>query len=1231
MKLLDYTLIGILAGMSQMALAQAQGTDAASAAAGQDGGAAQPTMDCGATGCMSDEGLLFKLRTRSYDHPVTEGTSAGSSSAALQPDRRVSIGLEAPGRAVAQGRFSVNLPGGGVIWATEDPTLGRPELSVSAPTMVPFDGTAITGPVRFFVRGNYSAFIERMELAVFRGNDGDLVEPLAQVPIDVAAVSQTEWDGALPSNIRFRAGDELVYVLRAIDAAGNVDQTHPRRLQLVRPEEAERGRQVLRESTERALGTALSQEQAQTQQLVDDAFSESTLRYQNIPIYGSRVRVQGRNLPAGYGLLINGDSYPVDLERKFVAEYLMPVGQHAFDIALQGGQGATPAQYRLDVDVSGRYFFGVGLADITVYQNKASGPGRELALAGREDDLLSDGRLAFYLKAKARGKYLITAQADTQDRPLEDLFDGFTQADPQDIFRRLDPDLYYPTYGDDSTTYRDVDTMGRFYLRVDWDKNEALWGNFATGITGTEYAQYVRSLYGAALNWRSRSANAWGDPVSELRAFGSEAQTAPGHSEFLGTGGSLYYLRHTDVLPGSDQVVLEVRDLTTGRVEQRIDLQRGADYEIDELQGRLLLTRPLAQITRQNVPGITRDTPLDGYEQRLLVDYEWVPSDFNADEVTAGVRGKHWFGDHVGVGVTYVDENRAGEDYTLMAADVTLQAGKGTYLKLEHSRTEATSAPVFFSDNGGLSFTRLNPTGPREGEASAVEARVNFRELGWSEQDWSAAAWWRQVDAGYSISRYDNGQAVEEHGAELLGQFSANLGIYARYSKAERGSESLTQAQLNGQWRIDEDGTLEAELRRVEEQRSSGDVAGMLGALRYTHRFGTALDVYGTAQFTLDDDDGRYADNDAYALGARYNFANLSNIGAEVTTGDRGDAATVSGEYRLSPQHSFYGSYSASTDSTEYDSLFNPNRQNGWTFGQRWRLSNQVNLFNESQFLKSRSESGLAHTFGMDFYPAVGWNLGFTLSDGELTNSSGGQVDRRAISVSGGRTSPDTDWQSKLEWRRDSGVERRTQWVSTHRLSHKLNESWRIAGRFNYADTDDELNPAAGAKFIEGNLGFAYRPWNSSRWGLFGRYTYLYDLATLGQVGGAQYDQKSQVLSFEGVYRLNQNWEVAAKLARREGEVRYGRGTGQWFDSATTFAAGQLRYELLQKWHALAEYRWLDVKDGGTRQGWLLGVDRDIGRNFRLGVGYNFTEFSDDLTDFDYDHKGWFVNFVGSY
>ena len=153
--------------------------------------------------------------------------------------------------------------------------------------------------------------------------------------------------------------------------------------------------------------------------------------------------------------------------------------------------------------------------------------------------------------------------------------------------------------------------------------------------------------------------------------------------------------------------------------------------------------------------------------------------------MTAGFRGRHWFGDHVAVGATWVDENRAGDDYSVQGADVTLQAGRGTYLKLEHTRTEASSAPVFFSDNGGLSFTQLNSgLGSRSGEASAVEARANFKELGWTTLDWSAGAWWREVDAGFSVSRMDVGQDIREHGAEVLGQFAPNLDVYARYSRA---------------------------------------------------------------------------------------------------------------------------------------------------------------------------------------------------------------------------------------------------------------------------------------------------------------------------------------------------------------------------------------------------------------------------------------------------------------
>ncbi|MGW8127863.1 MAG: hypothetical protein ACWGG5_06015 [Stenotrophomonas sp.] len=1197
------------------------------------GGAPEPApaaLDCGADACTGDDGLLFQLRTRSHAAPVTRGTHAGSSSDALQPDRRVEVSVEPQGRAVAMGKYSIDLPGGGVVWATEDPTLGAPELSVSAPSMVAFDGERLLKPVQFYARGNYPAFIERMEVRLYRASDADLIEPLATVPLDVAAVSHGDWDGALPGKYRFRKGDELVYVLRATGANGQFDETSPRVLQLVSPEDAERGANALRNSTEKRLGNALSAEQAQTQSLIDDVFAGSGLRQQNIPLYGSRIRIQGRNIPAGMALSINGESYPVDLERKFVAEYLMPVGTHRFDIGV-GGEGG-PA-HRLDVDVTGRYFFGVALADVTIAQNKVSGSNEPFrGDANYRDDVISDGRLAFYGKAKLRGRYLVTAQADTTERDLDRLFNGFGKADPQDIFRRLDPDLYYPVYGDDSNTRRDVDTMGRFYLRMDWDKNQALWGNYATGLTGTEFGQYQRALYGAALNWRSNASNRWGDAGSELRVFGSQAETAPGHNEFIGTGGSLYYLRHTDLLPGSDVVTLEIRDRSSGRTENRVVLQRGADYEIDELQGRILLTRPLAQITRDNSPTLTRDAPLDGFEQRLLVDYEWVPTGFDADDVTVGFRGKHWIGDHVGLGATWVDENRAGEDYTLKGADLTLQAGKGTYLKAEYAHTESFGVPAFFSDNGGLSFIQQNDTAlNRKGDARSLEARANFRELGWTEQDWAAGAWWRQTDAGYSVSRYDTGLPVTEYGAEMLGQFTPDLGLYTRYTRAERGADTLAQAQASLQWQASDAGTLSAELRRVDQQGSYLDAVGTLAAVKYLHRFGATMELYGVAQLTVDDDGGKYADNDALTLGAKHLFGNNSSVGAEVTDGDRGNAATAQCRVPHQPGTCLlrwlylFGRYHRTrpaVQSGRAERLDAGAALAGVQPGQRVQRKpvpegarrGRAGAYLRHGFL---SGAGLEHRL----HPVQRRTGEHGRRRGRAARS---QHFRRAH-LARYRLAEQAGMAPRQRCRAPRAVGQHHphdpphQRQLAHRRALQLRRYRRPAGS------------RRGRPFRRRQFRLRLSPWNSTRWGLFGRYTYLYDLASMGQLGGAQYDQRSQIVSFEGVYRHDQHWEFAGKLARREGEVRMGRGAGVWLDSATTFGAIQARYELRAQWHALGEYRQLQVKDGGTRQGFLVGVDRDLSGNFRIGAGYNFTEFSDDLTDFDYDHKGWFVNLSGRY
>lgn len=1138
-------------------------------------------------------------------------------------------------------RYSLDLPGGGKLWASEDPSVLQPMLGVQAPAMAALANGHVDRPLQFNVYSNYSAFIDRLEVRVFHGDDVDLARPLAVLPVARGSLLQADWDGTgLPATLR--AGESLHYVVRAYDQTGRFDETRAKALQLATPAEHASGRRTARNELRQRMDEMLGE--AGADQRVGSETQPDALRIQNIPIQGSRVRIQGADLPAGSVLTINGRIFPADREGRLKADFIEPVGSHEYRIGVRSPGGESLEQ-RLQVDVSGRYSVLVALADLTLSHRNVSGSTEPLAGdASFEDGFMSVGRLAFYLKKKIRGRYLLTAQADTHERELQDLFSGFLDSDAQDVFRRLDPDLYYPTYGDDSGTYRDVDTQGRFYARMDWDHNQAIWGNYHTEFTGTEYAYYQRSLYGAALSWRGAANTALGAPRSLLKAFGSKPNSVLGHSEFLGTGGSLYYLRHTDVLPGSDKLVLELRDRTTGRTETRVDLQRGTDYEIDELQGRLLLTRPLAQLARENLRRLTRDTPLDGYENILLADYEYVPGGFRSADVSIGLRGKQWLGEHVAIGGTYVDEDRADADYQLQGVDVTLQATQGTYLKIEHSRSEAVAAPIFFSNNGGLSFIQRNPAqGSRRGDANAIEARADLKALGWTRGAWSLGAWRRDIDPGYSVARFDHGLAVREYGAEFLGEVGPAFSLFGRYSVADEGAGAirrrLEQGQLTGEWRIGEADLLGAEVRWLGQTRGTAEMHGLLGALSYRHWIGDAIEIYGVGQVTLDDDNGAYPNNDLATVGGQYLFGDRSTLGAEFSQGSRGQGVRLEGEYRLNAVHSVYGSYGYSTDQSSsdpgsagaFDSAFSNVLSSGWTMGQRWRLSNQVNLFNESQFLKDPRDSaeGLTHTVGMDFTPKPGWNTGFTVMEGELDTRSG-PVDRRAYSLVGGRIDTRMQWASKLEYRRDHGAEQRTQWATTNRWFYRLNPDWRVAARINYARTRDAFSSSANATLAESNIGFAWRPHDSTRWAAFGKFTYLYDLASAGQ-DTDMFDQRSRVIALEGLHLLSPRWEIAAKVAGRWGDYRGGRGVGAWFDSRAQFGAVQFRYHLIARWDAMAEYRCFKVKDGGTRRGWLLGADRQLGENFKLGAGYNFTDFSDDLTDLSYDNRGWFLNFTGYY
>jgi len=111
------------------------------------------------------------------------------------------------------------------------------------------------------------------------------------------------------------------------------------------------------------------------------------------------------------------------------------------------------------------------------------------------------------------------------------------------------------------------------------------------------------------------------------------------------------------------------------------------------------------------------------------------------------------------------------------------------------------------------------------------------------------------------------------------------------------------------------------------------------------------VNLYLIGQTTLSKS-GAYESNDLITIGTKAKVSDKLDVVAELSAGDRGEAATLGADYKLSDSHSIYTNYTLSTDTTfEKRSLF--------TVGQRKKVSNRLNVFTEHQFTHEAKESGL--------------------------------------------------------------------------------------------------------------------------------------------------------------------------------------------------------------------------------------------------------------------------------
>jgi outer membrane protein assembly factor BamA len=125
--------------------------------------------------------------------------------------------------------------------------------------------------------------------------------------------------------------------------------------------------------------------------------------------------------------------------------------------------------------------------------------------------------------------------------------------------------------------------------------------------------------------------------------------------------------------------------------------------------------------------------------------------------------------------------------------------------------------------------------------------------------------------------------------------------------------------------------------------------------------------------------------------------------------------------------------------------------------------------------------------------------------------------------------------------------------------------------------------------------------------------------------------QRSTVVSVDAEYDLNETWSIGGKLGYRMSELAPA-GTSIYSQNDAGLAVARITYHDPLDWDVMAEYRVLESYATKTRDtGFVVTAYRHINENVKLGLGYNFGRFSDDLLDTNQDHRGIFLNLVAKF
>ncbi len=314
----------------------------------------------------------------------------------------------------------------------------------------------------------------------------------------------------------------------------------------------------------------------------------------------------------------------------------------------------------------------------------------------RDGDASAVARGALFVKGRVFEDVLLTLGYAT-DKP-----EGLRR------FRDIQPEAFYPVYGDASVRGYEAQSTGRLYARADRGAASLLYGDFVTRGSGSvrSLAGYQRSLTGVQHHYE--------DERVRVDAFTSRERTRRRVDELPGLGVSgPYVLPGAPIVENSERVEVIVRDRNQPAVVLSANARsRFTDYEIDPFEGRIVFKQPVPSVDADLNPVYVRV----GYEVESDGEPFWV----------SGAEARVKLTPRLEAGGSYVDDHDPEKPSELRSLSIAAKLSPKTTLEAEWAVTQRIGG----SRGDGARFDLHHESGAVQGYAFGSATGADFDNPG---------------------------------------------------------------------------------------------------------------------------------------------------------------------------------------------------------------------------------------------------------------------------------------------------------------------------------------------------------------------------------------------------------------------------------------------------------------------------------------------------------------------